>query len=444
MHRARSVSSATLVAGVLFAVPLAGADEVEVGAASQAWHSRLVELVQAVVARSPDLRAMELEVEAARHRVPQVDALPEPELELGLRDLPIHDPSFRRDDFTMETVTLRQALPARGERGVRRAVAAADADGAVAEHRGHLLGVISEAADSFFALAGIDHRLAILRDSRLRLENAAAAATERFRVGQGSQADVLRASLELTRLDETRLTLEAERSAGEARLNALLGRTTGTPIAEVAPPEDLDVQLAVPAIDELVRLAEGTSPQVLAARSRIAIADGDLLLAGMEDRPDWFLMGYYGRRESFDDVVGLSAAISLPWARRSRLAEKRAESEAEVAAAQARLEAVRARSRGEIGVAYAELEKQRRQLRLYRDVILPQAQLHFDSARAAYMVGRVDFPTLASAGSELDEYLQEAADRAAGIGRAVAALQRASGIALLPGAPAQGDDDGVH
>jgi outer membrane protein TolC len=156
------------------------------------------------------------------------------------------------------------------------------------------------------------------------------------------------------------------------------------------------------------------------------------------------LSSYYGRREEFDDFFGVSAAVTLPWARRSRLAEKEAEKETERSAAAAALLAVRARLRGGLGEAYAELERMRQQLRLYREVVLPQAEVHLDAAREAYAVGRLDFLTLVSAATELDEYQQTATDRAAGIGRAVAALQRASGVPLLPGTPGQGDDDEAH
>ena len=388
---------------------------------------------------------MKLEVDAARHRVPQARALPEPELEIALEDVPVHSPSLTRDEFTMEVVTYRQALPARGEREARRVAAVAEVDGVVARHLAHVLEVASDAADSFFVLAGIDHKLAILRDSRLRLEDAAAAATERFRVGQGEQADVLRAGLRLTQLDETILTLQSERRALVARLNALLGRSSATPIDPVAPiTDDLDQQMPVPSIDELERLAEERSPEVRAAEAALAGVDAELLMVDAERRPGWMLSSYYGRREEFDDFFGVSAAVTLPWARRSRLAEKQAEKETERSAAAAALLAVRARLRGGIGEAYAELDRMRQQLRLYRDVVLPQAEVHLAAAREAYAVGRVDFLTFVSTATELDEYQQTATDRAAGIGRAVAALQRASGVPLLPGTPEQGDDDGAH
>jgi cobalt-zinc-cadmium efflux system outer membrane protein len=407
-----------------------------------AWRFRLAGAIRTALEQNPDLRAMALRVEAARRRVPQAAVLPDPEIELGLRDVPVRDFSLIRDDFTMEMVGARQALPGPGKRAARRSAAEAELGQMTAEHRRHRLEVAAQTAEAFFLLAEIDRSLTILEQSRARLERAAASATELYRVGKASQADALGGSLKITRLDEGLLTLRAERRAQAARFNAALGLPAAAPVAELPPlGEDFDRELAVPTLADLERFVERESPEVRVAQAAARIAEAELALAGLEERPDWMVSGYYGRRERFEDMVGLAAAINLPWARRSRLAEKRAEKEAELAAAQEGLEAVRTRLRGEIAAAYAEVEKNREQSRLYREVILPQAEIHFQAAREAYTVGRVDFLTFMTAALDLDDYLRDAVARAAGLGRAAAALQRVSGVALLPGTPDQGEHD---
>lgn len=414
-------------------------------AAEPPWRARLAEAIRIALDQNPDLRAMALRVDAASHRVPQAAALPDPEIELGLRDVPVRDFSLTRDNFTMEMVGARQALPGPGKRAARRSAAEAQLGQVAAEHGRHRLDVSAQVAEAFFLLAEIDRSLVILEQSRARLERVAASATELYRVGKAGQADVLRASLEVTQLDEGLLTLRAERRAHAARFNAILGKLAAAPVPELPSlGEDFDHELVVPALADLERRVEQESPEARAAEAAIRAAEAELALAGLERRPDWMVNGYYGRRERFEDMVGLAAAINLPWARRSRLAEKQAEKEAELAAAQEGLEAVRTRLQGEIAAAYAELERNREQLRLYREVILPQAEIHFQAAREAYTVGRVDFLTFVTAALDLDNYRRLSVARAAGYGRAAAALQRASGVALLPGTPNQGENHEPH
>ncbi|HEY7216395.1 MAG TPA: TolC family protein [Thermoanaerobaculia bacterium] len=407
-------------------------------AAQPEWQARLTEAIRRATAQNPRVQEAEARVEAARRRVPQAAALPDPEVELGLRDVPVRSPSLSRDGFTMEMVTGRQRLPGRGKRATQRAAAQAEVEGAAAMRSREVVEIAADTADAFFQLAATDRSLAILDEARQRLADAAASATERYKVGKAEQSDVFQANLEKTSLDEQLSTLRAERRAQAARFNALQGLPAATPVPPIGP---VDPGSEVAAAADLVQRAAERSPTVATAQAEVRRVEQEVELARLEGRPDWMLMGYYGRRERFEDFIGLSASINLPWAHRRRLDERRAEKEAELAAARAGVEAARNQLQGEIEAAYAELEKNREQARLYRDSILPQAEINYRAAREAYIVGKIDFLTLQRAGANLDSYQREAAARAAGIGRALAALQKASGLPLIPGTPDSGDSD---
>jgi cobalt-zinc-cadmium efflux system outer membrane protein len=399
------------------------------------WRELLTAAVHRAAAQNPRVQEAEARAEAARRRVPQSSVLPDPEVELGLKDAPVVHPSLTRDDFTMEMVTGRQRLPGRGKRAAGRAAAEAGVEGATAMRQREAIEIAADTADAFFRLAEIDRGLVLLEDARRRLEDAAASATELYKVGKAGQADVLQASLEATSLDEQLSSQRAERRAQAARFNTLQGLPAAAPVPPIGP---VTPDFAPPAPDDLARRASERSPAVAAASAEVHRAEQELELARLESRPDWMLMGYYGRRERFEDLAGFSASINLPWAHRRRLEERRAEKEAALAAARAGVEAARNQLQGEIGMAYAELEKNLEQARLYRDSILPQADINYRAAREAYVVGRIDFLTLARAANNLGFYQREAAARASGIGRAVAALQKASGLPLIPGTPEAG------
>jgi cobalt-zinc-cadmium efflux system outer membrane protein len=403
------------------------------------WRETLAAAVRRAAAGNPRVLAAEARAEAARHRGSQAAELPDPEVELGLKDAPVVHPSLTRDDFTMEMVTARQRLPARGKRAAERAAARTDVEGAVAVRQRAAVEIAADVADAFFQLAAIDRGLALQAEARQRLADAAAAATELYRVGKAGQGDVLQASLEETSLDEQLSILRAERRAQAARFNTLQGLPAAAPVPILGA---VDPGEGAPAAAGLARRAAERSPAVASAAAQVRRAEQELELARLESRPDWMLTGYYGHRERFEDLAGVSVAINLPWAHRRRLAERQAEKTAELAAARAGVEAVRSQLQGEIEIADAELEKNLEQARLYRDSILPQAEINYRAARAAYAVGKLDFMTLARAANNLGLYQREAAVRASGIGRALAALQRASGLPLIAGTPEGGDADG--
>jgi cobalt-zinc-cadmium efflux system outer membrane protein len=431
--------SRSILAAFLFLHAATGAAQAppsEIG-----WREALTAAVRRAAARNPRVREAEARAEAARQRVPQAAALPDPEIELGLKDLPVRDLSLSRDNFTMEMVTGRQHLPGRGKRSAQLAAARAGVEGAEAMREHEVVDIAADTADAFFELAATDRRLALLEESRQRLEGAAAAATELYRVGKVGQSDVLQASLERTSLEEQLSSLRSARRAQAARFNALQGLPAGTPVPPIGPISPAGLGGEAPALADLVRRAAERSHAVAAAQADVHRGEQELELALLEGRPDWTLTGYYGRRERFEDYVGMSAAINLPWAHRRRLEERRAEKEADLAAARAGVEVVRNQLQGEIEGAYAELEKNLEQARLYSASILPQAEINDRAAREAYAAGKIDFLTLIRAATGLDHYRQEAAMRASEIGRALAALQKASGLPLIAGTPGEGGSD---
>ena len=408
--------------------------------ADAAWQERLAAVVEAATADNPELARMDAEIRAARERARQAGTLPDPELSGGVMNLPTTG-SFTEDPMTMKTVALMQSLPAAGTRGAARRAAEAGAESIEREHAHHVAEVAARAASAFFDLAGIDARLAIAAETRALLERDAEAAAERYRVGKGAQADVLRADLEKTRLEREIVALQGERSASEAALNALLARPGAAgqpPIPAIDPDESL------PDGDAFLSRSLAESPILAHYEAAVAGAQEEARAAGFERRPTWSLWAQYGARERLDDMVSASVGVSLPFLHPGRVASRAAEARARVDAARAELSEAEYRLRGAVEAALAKLSSDVRQARLYRDAILPEAEIHARSAHEAYAVGAIDFSTLVASSVDLRTFRSEYAERLAAIGHDRADLQMASGLPLLPGTPGMEHDHGTR
>jgi cobalt-zinc-cadmium efflux system outer membrane protein len=428
---------------ILVSTMIVPAPEAQTAEAIPDWQKRLRDGIARAVAQNPDLGAMEARIQAAGWRVPQTTALPDPEIEIGVKDIPPGHPSFTRDDFTMQMIAARQRFPGFGKLSGEKRAAEAELASLKAEHLRHVVETASDVADSFFRLAELDRRIAISEATRRRLSDAVTSARERYRVGKGVQADVLRADLEKTAIDDRLASLQASRRAETARWNALQSLSPRNPVLSISIDGEVEnriVSAAIPSAEELLIRAEQSSPVVAMAQADLRHAEERVGLARLERRPDWMLMGYYGRRERFEDLAGLSVSFNLPWSHPRRLEERRAEREAELESARATLASVRNLLRRDIDQAYAELEKNREQSRFYRGSILPQAETNYRAAREAYAVGAIDFLTYVRAATDLDGYEAESAEREAGIGRALAMLQKAAGLPLIEGTPGLGGD----
>ncbi|HKA36967.1 MAG TPA: TolC family protein, partial [Thermoanaerobaculia bacterium] len=320
--------------------------------------ARLRAAIERAVEHNPEIGAMEARISAARHRVPQATALPDPEIEIGLKDVPVSNPSLTRDSMTMEMIMARQRLPGAGKLGVEERAARADSEGMEADHARHVAEVAADVADSFFRLAALDRKIAIARETLQRLADAAAAARERYRVGKAAQADVLRAHLDRTALEDRLSSLAGERRSEAARFNSLQDLPAASEVPAVDVGGDLESGIAagpVPEAADLIRLAERDSPAVAVAAAGVRREEARVEGARLERRPDWMLQTYYGRRESFEDMAGVSVSFTLPWVHPRRLDEKKAEREAALSGAKATLAAVRNGLRRDIEQAWSDL-----------------------------------------------------------------------------------------
>ncbi|MFZ5556620.1 MAG: TolC family protein [Pseudomonadota bacterium] len=187
--------------------------------------SLLDRLVAEAVENNREIRAARGELDAARARVRPAGALDDPMLEAGVLNVPVESFSFRRDGMTMKMIGLAQKLPFPGKRDLREAAAAHNAESvahAVAETVNR---VVRDLKLAYYDLALVDESSRLARTNRGILQQFLDVSETRYAVGQTSQADVLKAQTQVSRMDDELLRLARERqslAAGIARLLVLL------------------------------------------------------------------------------------------------------------------------------------------------------------------------------------------------------------------------------
>ncbi|MGH9442683.1 MAG: TolC family protein [Thermoanaerobaculia bacterium] len=395
------------------------------------WQETLSDAIRIATSANPELSGMDAEIRAWRERARQADSLPDPNLSMGAVNVPTNL-SFAEDPMTMKEVSLSQTLLPAGMRAASRLAALAGAEAIEREHMHHVDEVAARTARAFFDIAALDERLAIAKETRGLLDDDSRAAEERYRVGRGAQADLLRASLEKLRVTREIAGMEGERRASAADFNALLARPADAdvpPIAGIHPDE------SVPERARFLARALSESPALRHDDAGIERAAQEARRARLERRPVWSLSAMYGERAHRDDMVSATVGLSLPFFHPARLSARAAEADAMLEAARAERASAENRLRGEVEAALARLASDVRQARLYRDSILPEAEMNSRAAREAYSVGTIDFATLVAASVDLATFRSEYADRLASIGRDRADLQVAAGVPLLPGTP---------
>jgi outer membrane protein TolC len=417
--------------------------------------SDLPMLLVEAAASNPRIHAADRAVEAARARVPQAGALPDPMLGLGFMNFPIADPSFGREVMTMTRLQIQGSFPWPGKRGLAEDTAYLLAEAAGWEAERVRVEVFAEVKAAYFEVYFVDRALEITSRNERLVADFASLTSAGYSVGRGSQTAILRAQVERTRLADQTVSLQERRTSVVAELNALLGRTSDTPIPSAILPEE--VRLAadvrgestrfvsaalseameglpsdpIPSAAELQRLALDRNPMIRAHLHRVGAQERSVELARKAVLPDLHLSVGYSYRPNFGDFLDLMVSAPLP------IFSGRKQDQAVVAEAAALAEdramhhTMVLELNAEIVSLLAKLRRTRQQIHLLSDGILPQAGASLQAATASYRVGAMDFLALLDAQVtlyriELD-YHRLLADFAGDIAR----LERAVGGEVL-------------
>ena len=391
MRRTISVSGCLLAA-------LAGLWGAPAQARDQLPGTSVESLLEYAREHNPEFSAMRLEADAAGERVTQAGALPDPKFRVELRDITRfgeQSPTLSPSGVGSTRYLLMQDMPWFGKRDLKRQAAELDAEGARGQAMGswvELAARIKSAYAQLYSVYRSEWYGREVLDLMARLEKIAQV---RYAGGLAAQQDVVRAQIEQTGMRAELIALENERRQLQARLNALLGRPAGAPLAEPGQlrPVPAPAQLEHTAIEERVR---ARNPLLFTERARIGSAEKNRELAYKNRYPDFTLgvspIQYGNAVEEWELMVELN----LPLQQASRRAQQR-ESEAMLSAARARSEATSNQVLADLAEHLAGLEAARRTESLTAGSLLPQAELSFRAALAGYETGKVDFSTLLDA-----------------------------------------------
>lgn len=390
----------------------------------------LAEIYNSLEARSPRLVAARQMSIAADARIKPASTLSDPQLQLGLmnRNLPglgLQDP------LGMNEVQVMQMVPIAGQLGLagRGARALAGAARARAADLGWELR--ARAAMAFYEIYQVDRTIEVSLATQGLLRDIATTARTMYSVGQGRQADVLRAQVEIDRMTEEVARMRAMRDAAAARLNALLDRPAATPVLSPALPR---FPGEMENGDSLERQALTGRPMLAAGALEVEAAAAAQRRARREIWPDLQLGARYGQRPmagGTERMVSLMVGFSVPiWAGRRQL-QMRRETEAMRIAAESELRAMEAETRGRLGELTAAVRRTRALRELFRTTILPQAEATVSATLAAYQAGEVDLPMLLDARMTVNRYTQQVFQLDAEEGTALAELEMLLGRALF-------------
>jgi len=349
----------------------------------------LSRLIEEALEKNPAVIAAQEAAAAARFRPPQARSLPNPMFVTEYTNDGL-SPSLGSQEMTTLAFMWGQELPYAGKRGLRADVLARAADQVDQQLERVKLSVAAAVQRAYYDLLLSRNLLALIREQQEIWRQTEGVIRARYAVGRGGQPDVLRAQVEVVRIERPLVEQEAEAEIRVAQLNQLLDRPAGTPLVTEA-------RLALSPVDEgleeMLQRLEARSPEVKSAALGVARSELGVALAQKEFKPDFLVQGGYMNRGGLDPMWVAGLGISVPLYR-ERLKSGVAEAQAQSRSNERFLDWVRLMLRFRTEQRVAQLEAAERIAVLYAGGVIPQDRLSVDASMASYQTGQTPFVTV--------------------------------------------------
>ncbi len=295
-------------------------------------------------------------------------------------------------------------------------------------------------ADAYYDLYLLERSIDITRDNRDLLIYLEQTIRKAYETGNAPYADLVRSQVEIGKLENDLESLIESRGALKERLNRLLHRP-GT--AELPKPRaNADPQTLQPETVLRERLSDA-APDRSVLEAELQVAEERVRLADVEDRPDWRVgLAYFPTGSAInpatpgsgDDPVLASVSFKLPIGRKKYVAAERAAA-ARRSATLAELDSTDDRLQSALASALYRFRNADREIGLYRGTLLPKAEQSFEASEAGFRTGAVTVRDLVDAQQILLQFELSYERALSERGRAIAALERLVGGAVVIEAP---------
>lgn len=346
---------------------------------------------------NPDILAARRGWQAATQVPSQVSTLPDPQVTVQSFSVgsPRPGAGLSNSNFAYIGIGVSQDFPYPGKLKLKGEAAQQDAAISRDKLESVRRSILQQVKEAYFQLAYVQQTLEVLdRDGKL-LEQIEKIADARYRVGQGSQQDVLKAQLE-----RTKLLLEVTHhhelmGTQQALLMKLLNRPPGSPEITTEPLVETPLRYTS---DELLQKARGTNPDIAGRQETTKRQSLQIDMAHKDRYPD-FNVQYMWQRTGLDfpSYYVLTFSARVPIYRRRKLNPEMNQAVEELHRSEREYESQVQTAYFDVRNQYIAAQTASQMLKIYREGVIPQALATYQAGLASYQTGSLDFESLFSA-----------------------------------------------
>lgn len=345
---------------------------------------------------NPDIQATRLGWQAATQVPSQVSTLPDPQVTLQHFSVGSPRPfaGYSNSDFAYIGFGISQDLPYPGKLKLRGE--AAQQDAAISRNKLEAVrrSVLQQVKEAYYRIAYVQQTLEVLDRNGKLLEQIEKIADGRYRVGEGSQQDILKSQLERTKLLREVAHHHELMHTQQALLRKLLNRPPDSPDISTEPL--VETPLVYTSV-ELLAKVRTENPEVASQQDMVKKQSLQVEIARKDRYPDFSVQYMWQHTaEPFRDYYMLSVSARIPIYRRRKLNPEMTQAVEELNRSRREYESQIQTAYFDVRNQYLAAETASQMLKIYREGLIPQALAAYQSGLTSYQSGGVDFETLFS------------------------------------------------
>lgn len=364
---------------------------------------KLEQAVALAVDADPWLTGSQFTQEALNDEAIAAATLPDPRMSLMAGNFPVDSFDINQEGMTQLSVGISQMFPRGDSLSLTRRQKQQLAEQHPLLRLDRRAKVGATVSQLWLEVFKAQESIRLIEQDRALFEQLVDAAKAGYSsaLGRARQQDVIRAQLELTRLEDRLTMLRQQQQAAQKLLSEWIGAPATVPLAPVLPTQSLSRPLSVPTIEyanehtryEWIR----HHPALRALDQRIDATQTGIDLAKQKYKPEWGLSAQYGYRDNDPmgrdraDLFSVGVTFDLPLFTGNR-------QDKEVSAAVNRTEAIKTekhllgrRLMAELETASVQLARLDERQALYADQLLPQMAEQAEASLTAYNNDDGDF-----------------------------------------------------
>ncbi len=353
-------------------------------------------LLDEATRNNPDILAARRGWQAATQVPSQVSTPPDPQV--TIQHVSVGSPrpfaGFSNSDFAYIGFGISQDLPYPGKLKLKGE--AAQQDAAVGREKLETVrrSVLQQVKDAYFQIAYVQQTLEVLDRNGKLLEQIEKIADARYRVGEGSQQDVLKAQLERTKLLREVAHHHELMDKQQAQLIKLLNRPPGAPELSTEPLVETPLRYTS---NELLEKVRTENPEVASQQEMVKKQSLQVEIARKDRYPDFSVQYMWQHTsEQSRDYYMLSFSARIPIYRRRKLNPEMNQAVEELNRSRREYESQVQSSYFDVRNQYIAADTASQMLKIYREGLIPQALATYQAGLASYQTGTLDFESLFS------------------------------------------------